>query len=597
MSESSNNKEVVRLTPLWLKKLWNVAINNNDRDETLFLDEMVNDFLKVIEKVSLVIVTDLQGRIVYASKDYLKMSGYDDDKIVGTMYVNLLNHKANSANVFAKVENSIKHCTGVNVDSVHNRNNDERVVFNTFIFPLMYSDKKFANLILHQDVTPLMQAEETIKELVTVDVQTGLKNRKQFDIDLVNKIESDRLKNCLTALLFIDLDRFKYYNDTLGHFTGDKLIEVIAKELMLFENEYVSVYRYGGDEFTIIINSSLKMDTIEKTANHILERFQKSFIVRGKELFITATIGVSLFPETGDTSSTLVQQSEMAMHYAKERGKGEYQLYHPSLQTKRDERLMIEQRLRLAKDSKSFQLFYQPQINLKDSKVVGLEALLRWNDEELGNVSPSKFIPIAEDTGLIFQIGDWVLEQACFQAKSWSDKGFKMRMGINISPKQFQRPDFVSKVKRILRKTGLDPSLLDLEITENDLLYNREECFKTLERLKDIGISISIDDFGTGYSSLSYLRQFPIDTLKIDQSFIKEVIENTNDQAIVTSIIQLAHNMNMRVIAEGVETTEMVLFLNERQCDEMQGFLYSKALPADHVMKFVTDIEPTTVLH
>jgi len=219
------------------------------------------------------------------------------------------------------------------------------------------------------------------------------------------------------------------------------------------------------------------------------------------------------------------------------------------------------------------------------------------NDEKLGAVSPSLFIPIAEDSGLIFQIGDWVLEQACYQAKIWFDKGFKMRMGINISPKQFQRPDFVGEVKKILEKTGVDPELLDLEITENDLLYNRVECIKTLKRLKEIGITISIDDFGTGYSSLSYLNQFPIDTLKIDQSFIKEVIENTNTQAIVTSIIQLAHNMNMRVIAEGVETTEMVLFLNERKCDEMQGFLYSKALPASHVMDFVRNIEPTTVLH
>jgi len=597
MSKTSNNKEVVANAPEWLKELFNDSMDKNFwQEKSSLLTSIVDVFKSAIEKVSLVVVTDQKGKIVYVSESYVEMIQYDRNFLLGMEYSDLLDIESMNANDFTLLKTSVCDINEVDIKSTHRNKKGSLVVLETSVFPIIHAGEKLAGLILHKDVTSLFNAEETIKELVTVDVLTGLKNRKQFESDLNQTITVIPPKDKKVAILFIDLDRFKYYNDTLGHFTGDKLIEVIAKELRALENQNVSVYRYGGDEFTILMSDSSN-EEIENKAEKILERFQSPFLVKGNELFLTATVGVSLFPDTGDTLSSLVQQSEIAMHYAKERGKDDYQFYRPSLRTKHDERLIIEQRLRIATENKSFQLYYQPQINLLERKVVGLEALLRWNDEKLGAVSPSLFIPIAEDSGLIFQIGDWVLEQACYQAKIWFDKGFKMRMGINISPKQFQRPDFVGEVKKILEKTGVDPELLDLEITENDLLYNRVECIKTLKRLKEIGITISIDDFGTGYSSLSYLNQFPIDTLKIDQSFIKEVIENTNTQAIVTSIIQLAHNMNMRVIAEGVETTEMVLFLNERKCDEMQGFLYSKALPASHVMDFVRNIEPTSVLH
>lgn len=599
MSTSSNNKEVVRNTHFWLSELFEGSMDNDFwKDKAVLLTLIVDIFKRALEEVSLVVVTNQEGKIVFVSESYLEIMQYERNQLIGFSYSDFLDNSSMSTNDFSLLKSSVVNINELKIESTHRKKKGSLVVLETSVFPLVNQDEKVASLILHQDVTSLLNAEETIKELVTIDVLTGLKNRKQFERDLkkiISVFQPHQLKVQKVAIFFIDLDRFKYYNDTLGHFTGDKLIEVIARELMLFENDDVSVYRYGGDEFTILMKNSSETE-INCKAENILQRFQSSFFVNGNELFITATVGVSLFPDTGDTSSSLVQQSEMAMHYAKEKGKDNFQLYNPSLRTKHDERLMIEQRLRIATENKAFNLHYQPQVNLLEKKVVGLEALLRWNDEKLGDVSPSKFIPIAEDSGLIFQIGDWVLEQACYQAKSWFDKGFEMRMGVNISPKQFQRPDFVGKVKNILKKTGVDPKLLDLEITENDLLYNREECFKTLERLKEIGITISIDDFGTGYSSLSYLRQFPIDTLKIDQSFIKEVIENSNDQAIVTSIIQLAHNMKMRVIAEGVETAEMVLFLNERQCDEMQGFLYSKALPADLVMNFIRDIEPTSVI-
>lgn len=586
------------LSPEWLKILSKRILKGDSWDEKeSFLTSSISVLKKAVEDISLVVVTGPDGEVTYASEEYIQTMQFDQEEIVGKSYFDRIDVNTMNVTDCTVLTTAIKEGYDIKVESRHQKKNGSLAVLETAVFPLVHSGMRFANLILHQDITPLKEAEETIKELVTVDVLTGLKNRKQFELDLQKMITSYQSLSKSAAVLFIDLDRFKYYNDTLGHFTGDKLIEEISKELVLFENSQVSVYRYGGDEFTILMRNEPEREAVESVARKVLARFQKPFLVLDNELFITATVGISLYPETGVASTPLVQQSEIAMQHAKERGKNHYQVYETSLRTKRDERLRIEKRLRKATENQQFQLYYQPQVDLKENKVVGFEALLRWNDEKLGDVSPGVFIPIAEDSGLIFPIGDWVLEQACYQAKQWYDKGFSTRMGINISPKQFQRPDFVGKVKNIIEKTGVNPSLLDLEITENDLLYNRDECFKTLKRLKDIGIQISIDDFGTGYSSLSYLRRFPIDTLKIDQSFIREVIENTNDQAIVTSIIQLAHNMNMRVIAEGVETAEMVMFLNERNCDEMQGFLYSKALPADNVMDFVNEKEPTAVLH
>lgn len=580
-----------------LKNIWdNRGKEENKREPYSFLLPVIQVLKQAVEQISYVVLIDQSGKVVYASPDYLSLLYETGEPVIDQNYYDVIRPSADQDYIEDLAE-AIDRQVILKIKGERSRQFDYPVILESSIFPVIDTEEGvIATLLLHQDITPLAEAEETIKELVTVDVLTGLKNRKQFDSDLNKIIQSAGKTKSKAGVLFIDLDRFKYYNDTLGHFTGDKLIQEISRNLRQFEGYGYQVYRYGGDEFSIIVNEMNSNHTLEELAGKLLKLFQLPFTVQGSELFITASIGFSMFPETGRTVSDLVQQAEMAMHVAKERGKDDYQKYLPNLSTERDERLMMEKRLRIAVEKKTFNLFYQPQIDLKRKRVVGLEALIRWTDKKLGYVSPGVFIPIAEESGLIIAIGDWVLEQACIQAKKWCDEGFEMRMGINISPIQFQRPDFVSKVKYILKETALNPELLDLEITENVLLYNREECHRTLERLKELGISISIDDFGTGYSSLSYLRRFPIDTLKIDQSFICEVLDNSNDQAIVTSIIQLAHNMNMRVIAEGVETSAMIPFLNDRDCDEMQGYLYSKPLPAEQVSSFVRDTEPADVL-
>ncbi|MBU9710307.1 EAL domain-containing protein [Evansella tamaricis] len=584
--------------PKWFSDLWidELLDGNQGQIQDHSYINLIFSLKQAIEETSLLVITNSDGKIAYVSKSFCEAIHYTKEDLLGIDYSSL---QTNSRSQEKRELLNQKNLTDTSYrESVYRTKNGNPLILGVTIHPLLMEEEvgKFqAILLLHKDITRLKQAEKVIKEITAVDNLTGLPNRDRFERDVSERI-SFSSDHHLFVLFFIDLDRFKFYNDTLGHFTGDKLIQVIGQSLINLQYENLHVYRYGGDEFALLLDKPSSKREAHQLAQEILDLFQSPFQVRGNELFITASIGISIFPEMGKTYGEVVHQAEMAMQYAKEQGKNNIQWFHSSIRTVHDERLLLEKRLRIATERKHFELNYQPQIDLLQQEVIGVEALIRWKDKELGVISPALFIPLAEETGLIVSIGDWVLEEAMIQAKKWNDEGKPLRISVNISPIQFQRPDFVSKVKYNLKKTGLPPELLDLEITENDLMYNQEECLRTLERLKGLGIRISIDDFGTGYSSLSYLRRFPIDTLKIDQSFIKELLNNANDQAIVTSIIQLAHNMNLRVIAEGVETIDMVSFLCNRKCDEMQGFLYSKALPPEAVAPFIESTNPKKIL-
>ncbi|QKS71819.1 EAL domain-containing protein [Paenalkalicoccus suaedae] len=562
---------------------WLIDQVHNEEISTLYT------FLTMLESISSILVINQLDEIVFCSESYATKMQAKPSDLVDYSYMNLLSDDMSMEQI-DQVEHFINDNSSEMALAIHSFNSNQ-ITFETKVFPLQLKDISY-RIITHHDVSGLMKAQETIEELVKVDVLTGLRNRLQLEHDIESLIKNDNP----FAVMYIDLDRFKYYNDTLGHYTGDKLILEISRELQKFENAFTDVYRYGGDEFIILLQK-IKLDgAARRLTDRLLSRFKSMFVIAEQELFVTASIGISVFPTHSDTKEMLIQQAEQAMQFAKEQGKNGAQQFKSGLRTKYDEKLKIEKRLRRAVRKKLFTLVYQPQLDLIKQRVIGVEALLRWEDEELGHVSPLTFIPIAEETGLIIHLGDWVLEEACLQAKKWSEEGLELRMGVNISPQQFQRPDFVNKVKQTISKVGLAPRLLDLEITENDLLYNRSECIRTLHRLKEEGICISIDDFGTGYSSLSYLRQFPVDTLKIDKSFIKEVIINKKDQAIVTSIIQLAHNMKMKVVAEGVENIDTLPFLTERHCDEMQGYLYSKPLVAERVKAYLEAKNPQLLL-
>jgi len=438
------------------------------------------------------------------------------------------------------------------------------------------------------DVTERKRAEEQIKSLAYHDVLTGLPNRLLFNDRLnVAVAQAHRLQQRL-GVLFLDLDRFKVINDSLGHSLGDRLLQAVAERLEAGVREGDTVARLGGDEFILLLPGIARADDIAKVAEKILDSLRLPFRLEGRDLFVTASIGLSLYPEDGLDGETLVKNADIAMYRAKEQGRDNFQLYTQTMNERAVERLQLESSLRKALAHGELLLHYQPLLDLSTGRVHGVEALLRWEHPETGLVYPGDFMHLAEITSLILPIGVWTLRTACAQVKKWQEEGHPhLSVAVNLSARQFQQVEVVEHVKRALRETGLSARSLDLEITESHAMANAEATIHTLRELKALGVRISIDDFGIGYSSLSYLKRLPIDTLKIDQSFVRDITSDPDDAAIATAIIALAHTLKLRVVAEGVETQQQLEFLSTRQCDRMQGFLFSRPLAAADCGEFL----------
>ncbi|WP_407308291.1 putative bifunctional diguanylate cyclase/phosphodiesterase [Desulfosporosinus sp. SB140] len=411
------------------------------------------------------------------------------------------------------------------------------------------------------------------------DSLTGLPNRLLFNELLKQALAQARRKRGQLAVLFLDLDRFKLINDTMGHNLGDLLLKAVAERIRETLREGDTIARQGGDEFLVLLSEISHDQEALRVSERILGAFTQPFVLEDNEVYMSTSIGIGLYPSGGSDIESLVKQADTAMYYAKELGRNNCQLFTNGLNIKANERLSTENSLRKALARKEFVLHYQPQVDFNKGCIVGLEALVRWNSKEHGLVSPLSFIPIAEETGLIVPIGEWVLETACRQNMAWRAQGYPlMRMAVNISARQFREPNFIKRVAEILEETGMEPQWLELEITESIAMENGETSLEMLRRFKELGVRISIDDFGTGFSSLNYLRRMPIDTLKIDQSFVRDISTGDNGKEIVTAIIQLAKNLRLKVVAEGVETNSQWSFLKDKRCDEMQGFLFSKAI-------------------
>jgi len=432
------------------------------------------------------------------------------------------------------------------------------------------------------------RSEERLAYMAQYDHLTGLTNRALFQDRLEQALARAKRSGALVALMFLDLDRFKAVNDTLGHGTGDLLLKKVAERLEGSVRETDTVARIGGDEFSIILEGLTEAEDAALVARKIIDKLVQPFVLDGHEVFVTTSIGIAVYPSSNGDS--LLTDADSAMYCAKEQGRNTYRFHTPEMNAQVRERLNMESKLRRALDQEEFLLYYQPQVDLTTGMIVGTEALLRWQHPELGLVSPGKFIPMLEDIGMMVRVGEWVLQTACRQSKAWQRDGFPpLRMAVNISARQFSRRDLIDTVVGVLTETGLDPNYLELEITESLLMEDIKANSRLLDELKTSveGLRVSIDDFGTGYSSLSYLKTFPIDLLKIDQSFIRDITTNSDDAAITTTIIVLAHNLRLKVIAEGVETEEQMTYLREKGCDEAQGFYFSRPLPADEFTKLL----------
>jgi diguanylate cyclase (GGDEF)-like protein len=387
--------------------------------------------------------------------------------------------------------------------------------------------------------------------------------------------------------MFIDLDRFKQINDTLGHGVGDAMIKACGERLSAMLRTDDTVARFGGDEFVLLLENLSDASDAVVLAERALACCADPFLVDGQELHVAASIGVSVYPEDGSDAETLLKNADTAMYRAKDKG-GAYQFYAPQMNALGNERLVLEAGLRRAQERGELELHYQPKMNLGTQRIVGVEALMRWRHPVMGLIAPTRFIPIAEETGLIESLGRWALTQACADARSWQQSGLPaIQTSVNLSPRQLLSRTLIADIRRILDTSGLHPSLLELEITEGAMMKNPEHAAGLLQDIRDMGIGLAIDDFGTGYSSLSYLKRFPLTSVKIDRSFIHDLPLDAHAQALTESIITLAHGLGMKVVAEGVETAAQLAYLQRRGCDEIQGYWLCKPVPADEVCCFM----------
>jgi diguanylate cyclase (GGDEF)-like protein/PAS domain S-box-containing protein len=438
------------------------------------------------------------------------------------------------------------------------------------------------------DITEARNYREQLEHQANHDTLTSLPNRSLLQDRLQQAIAHANRQQRLLAVAFIDLDNFKVINDSLGHSAGDFLLKITAERLRSCVREDDTVARHGGDEFVLLLNDQFSGDTVARTVSRVIEALAQPFTVEGHELTSTCSIGVTLYPQDGSDAGVLLKNADAAMYRAKAQGKNSFQFYTADMGSHLGERLKLEAQLRRALEREEFILHYQPKIDLRSGQVHGLEALIRWQHPDEGLVAPGRFIGLAEETGLIVPMGEWALRTGCTQAKAWSDAGLPaMLLSVNISARQFKRRDLVQLVSRALADTGLPASRLELELTESLVMENAEEFIETLNALKQLGISLSVDDFGTGYSSLSYLKRFPVDRLKIDQSFVRDIGTDPDDAAIARVVIQLGHSLGLRVTAEGVETAEQLQFLREHECDEVQGYLFSRPLTAEKVTEML----------
>ncbi|MDD5112773.1 MAG: EAL domain-containing protein [Methylobacter sp.] len=536
-----------------------------------------------------IFITDTVGTILAANAACGRITGYDPQELIGKN-PRVLKSDHHGEEFYTALWKTVRQQNQWEGEIWNKRKNGD-------IFPQWLSISAIKNeqdlvqnyIGIFIDISKQKAAERHLAYLAYHDQLTELPNRDLFHDRLNMAVLQAKRSQQNIAVLFIDLDHFKYINDTFGHAIGDQLLQQVALKLASCLREQDTLARMGGDEFTVILQEFNNRQDVELAARRILDTLDTPFLVDHHALYVSASIGISFFPEDGNDASELMKRADTAMYSAKNDGRRRLHFFQASMEGYSLNRVAMEQHLRIALEQNEFMVFYQPQINLNSGRIVGAEALLRWHRPGIGLIPPNQFIPLAEDTGLILPIGEWVLRETCKQHKLWTNtRNSNLRIGVNLSGHQFKQANLSTTVANILQETGMNPKFLDLELTESVAMQDVYTSLRTLKTLKHAGVQISIDDFGTGYSSLSYLKQFPIDRLKIDQSFVADIASDPNSAAIVLAIIAMSHSLGLDVIAEGVETQEQLQFLKMHGCNEVQGYLFGRPMPADEFSKFLS---------
>ncbi len=558
--------------------------------ERLNMEETLRKMASALENaVEGISRLDTQGHYTMVNKAYADMLGYTPEELVGTDWLRTT-HPDDQGIVQAAYRRLL--ASGKTEVEARALRKDSAFFYRQLTMIGDYDDQKIfvGHHCFMKDITERRRVEGRLKYLAYYDPLTGLPNRLLLQ-DRMNQAAIWTSRNDrLMAVLYLDLDRFKIINDTHGHEMGDALLKEVAQRLKACVRAGDTISRLGGDEFAVVLTNVAHVNDASNMAQKIIDSFIASFSIDGHDFFVSPSIGITLYPFDDSNMDNLLRNADAAMYHAKEMGRNTYQFYTAELNRRTAKRLALETALRHALGRNELLLHYQPQVNL-EGRIIGMEALLRWQHPERGMISPLEFIPIAEETGLIVPIGEWVLRTACAHNKAWHDAGFDggLAIAVNVSGRQFQNRDLVELVKRVLTETGLDPHQLDLELTESILMHNTDLILATMNELHALGVIFSIDDFGTGYSSLSYLKRFPIDKIKIDQSFVRNVTTDPEDAAIVQAIISLSHSLKRKVIAEGVENVAQLEFLHSLQCDEFQGYHFSRPVPGDEMERLLRE--------
>jgi diguanylate cyclase (GGDEF)-like protein/PAS domain S-box-containing protein len=561
----------------------------------------------------LIYTLDEKGCFTFLNDRAESLLGYGEEELVGKHYSDIIHAEdvSNITHIFDERRTGERASRNVEVrlkcrpDTHRPRQFETRFVTMELNAMGMYDDVdpnfpgRFVGTYgVAKDVSDRKKAEETINYQAYHDLLTGLPNRILFKDRLSLAMAQAKRNSEMLVVMLLDLDRFKVVNDTLGHVIGDELLLSVGGRLRGCLREGDTLARLGGDEFTLLLPQVMGIEDAEQIAKKIISELERPFYIDNNELFISVSIGISLYPNDGETIDSLVKNADIAMYHTKSRSKNNYQFYSQSMNASFSERLSLENSMRKALERDEFRVFYQPQLNIRSGRIVGMEALIRWQHPSRGLLLPSDFIALAEETGLIVPIGEWATRTACIQTKAWLNAGIPpVRLAVNLSAQQIEQSHFVEKIMQTLHETSLDFGLLELEITESMIMQDVENTIVKLRKLSLAGVKISIDDFGTGYSSLSYLRKFPIHTLKIDQSFVRDLTKDPNgDTSIVTAIIAMAKGLKLNIIAEGVETEKQLDLLQAMDCDEMQGFLFSWPLSADEATKLLTESQGRSML-